>query len=105
MKFLVAPNAFKGTISADKAAGIISTAIIQKMAEAKITLCAIADGGDGTCQLLGKQMEVEEIGTLAVEQVGKPISGSYFLDQTNKTDYIYVSTVSGIQCLKPEEIN
>lgn len=105
MKILVAPNAFKGTISAEKAARIIQKALAEEKPEANITLCPIADGGDGTCQLLGKHMKLEEVKLTALNPIGKSISGSYFLDKVQNTAYMDVSTVSGIQCLQPEEIN
>src|SRR5690606_703697 len=105
MKFLVAPNAFKGTIAADKAAGIISRAIVNALPEANIECCPIADGGDGTCQLLGKQLKLEAYMFPALNPVGKPVIGSLFLDKNKNTAYLDVSTVSGIQYLRSHEID
>ncbi|MCR9017013.1 glycerate kinase [Aquiflexum gelatinilyticum] len=105
MNFLIAPNAFKGTIEADEAAEIIGNAILVKMPDANLTVCPIADGGDGTCFLLGKALNLEQVFEIALDPLGRPIKGFYFLDPWRKTAYLDVSTVSGIKSLKPHERN
>lgn len=105
LKFLVAPNAFKGTITADRAADLIGESILGKTPNAIIDKLPIADGGDGTCFLLGKALGLLQVDFLALDALGRPISGYYFLDPKNQTAYLDVSTVSGIKHLKPEERN
>ncbi|MCL6259467.1 glycerate kinase [Aquiflexum sp. TKW24L] len=105
MNLLIAPNAFKGTIEADEAAEIIGNAILGKMPDANLTVCPIADGGDGTCFLLGKALNLEQVFEIALDPLGRPMQGFYFLDTGQKTAYLDVSTVSGIKSLKPNERN
>lgn len=105
MNLLIAPNAFKGTIEADEAAEIIGSAILEKMPDAILTVCPIADGGDGTCSLIGKALKLEQVFEIALDPLGRPIQGFYFLDPGQKTAYLDVSTVSGIKSLKPYERN
>jgi glycerate kinase len=105
MNLLIAPNAFKGTIEADEAAEIIGNALLSKMPDAKVDLCPIADGGDGTCYLLGRALNLEQRVELALNPLGRPIQGFYFLDLGQKTAYLDVSTVSGIKSLRPFERN
>ena len=105
MNLLIAPNAFKGTIEADEAAEIIGNAVLSKFPEAYLTVCPIADGGDGTCFLLGKGLNLEQRFEIALDPLGRPIQGFYFLDADIKTAYLDVSTVSGIKSLKPYERN
>lgn len=104
-KFLIAPNAFKGTIAADRAADLISDAILGKTPHAIIDKLPIADGGDGTCFLLGKVLGLQQVDCMALDALGRPVHGYYFLDPKNLTAYLDVSTVSGIRHLKPEERN
>lgn len=105
MNFLIAPNAFKGTIEAEEAAEIIGKAILGKRKDAKVELCPIADGGDGTCFLLGKALNLQQVFEIALDPLGRPMQGFYFLDAGHKTAYLDVSTVSGIKSLKPYERN
>jgi glycerate 2-kinase len=100
MKFLVAPNAFKGTVSAEEAAGIISG----KLGELSGSSCIIqpvADGGDGTCSLLIDSLTLEKIPFLTLNAVGQPISGYFGWDILRKKAYLDISTASGIGSLEP----
>jgi glycerate kinase len=105
MNFLLSPNAFKGTIEADEAAGLMGEVLAKKFPEATVELCPIADGGDGTCFLLGKALELPKVDMITLDPLGRPVPGFYFLDQNNSTAYLDVSTVSGIKYLKSHEKN
>ncbi|HTX17566.1 MAG TPA: glycerate kinase [Bacteroidota bacterium] len=52
MKFLIAPNALKGSLTAMRAAEVISTALRSAIPQADCLLSPIADGGDGTLDCL-----------------------------------------------------
>jgi glycerate 2-kinase len=105
MNILIAPNAFKGTIEADEAAEIIQKAILKVKPEYKTVLCPIADGGDGTCFLLGRALGLNETKVPSLDPLGRPLEGFYFFDEENKTAYLDVSTVSGIKNLQAHERN
>jgi len=105
MKVLIAPNAFKGTIKAERAAELIKSSILEKHPDLKIQLCPIADGGDGTCSLLAKSLDYKEIKTLSLDAAGKPKYGSIFLNKSQGCTMVDISSVSGIQGLKPYEID
>lgn len=105
MRFLIAPNAFKGTIDADKAASIIGQAILAHYPEAELEECPIGDGGDGTCDLLAKQLNLQQHHFYVLDATGKPRLGHFFLNDSQSIAYLDVSTVSGIKSLKPHEIN
>lgn len=105
MKFLIAPNAFKGTIAADKAASIIGQAIAAQFPDAQLEESPIADGGDGTCDLLAEQMHLDKKEVWALNAVGRPAKAHLFLDRKSQTAYLDVSTVSGLQGLEPFEVD
>ncbi|WP_158860069.1 glycerate kinase family protein [Lunatibacter salilacus] len=100
MKWLVAPNAFKGTIEADRAAELIKSAIIASNPIHEVSVCPIADGGDGTCHLLSEILALEKISAMACGPLGSPMEGFFSLDATTNTAFLDVSTVSGIKWLK-----
>ncbi len=103
MKFLVSPNAFKGTIEAGQAAEIIGEALQDCIPNASIHLAPIADGGDGTCDLLGSALGLEKQTVTTVDAIGRSCKGYYFLE--GKHAYMDVSTVSGIKHLKSYQRN
>jgi len=105
MRFLIAPNAFKGTIDADQAAKIIGQAMVEQCPDARWEECPIADGGDGTCDLLAAQLHLQKHAIHVLNAIGKPILGHFFLNESQSTVYLDVSTVSGVKALKPHEKN
>jgi glycerate kinase len=100
MKWLVAPNAFKGTIEADRAAELIKNTIIASNPTHEVSVCPIADGGDGTCHLLSEILGLDRINAMACGPLGSPMAGFFSLDSPTNTAFVDVSTVSGIKWLK-----
>ncbi len=103
MHILVAPNAFKGTIPAEKAAELIHSGIKKRYPDAKVVLEPIADGGDGTCLLLGKSSGFQKVEAFGLDPLGRSKVGFYFLH--GDTAYLDVSTLSGIRHLQPYELD
>ena len=48
LRVLVAPNAFKGSLTAQEAAAAMATGVLRAVADARCTLRPMADGGDGS---------------------------------------------------------
>ena len=99
MNFLIAPNAFKGTIPAEEAAQIIADKIVE-LPGSRCLIQPIADGGDGTCGLLEASLGLKKVNLITLNAVGQPIRGSFGWDDTNKKAYLDVSTASGIGTLE-----
>lgn len=99
MKFLIAPNAFKGTIAAAEAAKIINE-VIGKLPNTGTLVQPIADGGDGTCGLLIDSMNLEKIPVWTLNAIGQPQLGYFGWDGKQKKAYLDVSIASGIGTLE-----
>jgi glycerate 2-kinase len=52
MRILVAPDSFKGSLSAEAAAEAIARGVRRAMPDALVDLCPLADGGEGTAAVL-----------------------------------------------------
>jgi len=52
MKIVVAPNAFKGSLTAPQAAAAIARGVREVLPDAEIVEIPVADGGDGTVEAL-----------------------------------------------------
>ncbi len=105
MRVLIAPNAFKGTVEADEAALIIEKAILARNPNVETMLSPIADGGDGTCYLLGKALGLPHVEHVALDPLGRPVRGFFSLDTHSESAYLDVSTVSGIKSLISRTLN
>ena len=103
MKFLIAPNAFKGTIAADEAAEIIRMIIREQLPNSEIIIQPIADGGDGTCALLIDSLKLKSVSLLSLDPIGRPISSVIGWDPETRKAYFDVSTASGIGILGEDQ--
>jgi glycerate kinase len=105
MRFLIAPNAFKGTFTALEAVSMLEEVLGQEYTAAAYLSQAVADGGDGTCELLIASLGLEKVFCSSLNAIGQPILGFYGWEESTKTAYLDVSTCSGIGVLKPQNRN
>lgn len=99
MKFLIAPNAYKGTFTALEAVALIEEVLVQGYPSSQFISQALADGGDGTCALLADSLGLERIDCLSLNAIGQPILGFYAWDESSKSAFLDVSTCSGLGVL------
>jgi glycerate 2-kinase len=99
MKFLIATNALKGTLSAIEASKLIASAIGEILPDSELLVQPVADGGDGTCELLIDSLKLEKVPLWSLDAIGRPIFGYFGWDSHSKTAYLDVSTFSGIGVL------
>jgi glycerate kinase len=105
MHIVIAPNAFKGSLTAEEAAGCIAEGIRQSQLDCSLSLIPIADGGDGTALLIAKEMNSEAISVLVPDPLGRLVNASFGWVADTKTAIIEMSDASGIKLLKKEELN
>jgi glycerate kinase len=101
LKILVAPDSFKGSLTAMEAAENIERGILKADSEIEVDLLPMADGGEGTVQSLvdateGKIIEKEVTGPL-----GNKVEAFYGLLGDGKTAVIEMAAASGLP-LVPE---
>src|SRR5262252_5839527 len=70
-RILVAPDSFKGSLSAQAAANAIARGIRRAAPEAVVDLCPMADGGEGTLDVL----VAAKGGTTHTAKVAGPMGG------------------------------
>ena len=84
MKIIIAPDSFKGTLSAADAAGAIAAGIRQIFPDATLQLMPLADGGEGTLDAILSATRGERCTTLVTGACGEPINVAYgLLDDAN----------------------
>lgn len=103
MHVLIAPNAFKGTLSAQEVAAIIDQTIKELKPAYSTVVLPVADGGDGTCELLTEIRGLEKRRIWTLDALGRPIAGQFGWDRNSLTAFIDVSCASGVGNLKPGE--
>lgn len=96
MRFVVAPDSYKGSLSAVNVAGIMAQALEQVFPKAEIIKVPIADGGEGTVDALltavgGKKCPVKVTGPL-----GEKVDAFFGLFPDGKTAVIEMAAASGL---------
>jgi glycerate kinase len=96
MKVVVAPNAFKGTLTAPRAAAAIAQGVREAWPDAEIVEIPVADGGDGTVEALvaahrGTLHPVEVEGPL-----GDPVTAHYGLIAGGRAGVVDIASTSGL---------
>ncbi|PTV95039.1 glycerate kinase [Halanaerobium saccharolyticum] len=101
MKILVAPDSFKGSLTAMEAATNIKAGINRVDHEIKVELLPIADGGEGTVQSLVDATAGEIIGKEVTGPLGDKVNAFYGILGDDKTAVIEMAAASGLP-LVPE---
>jgi glycerate kinase len=102
MKILICPDKFKGSLTASQVCDAIEEGVLKKYPNAAITKLPLADGGEGTMQILtnffrGKVVKVKVHGPLFEE-----VEGQYGTDN-GSTAFVEMASASGLQLLEPEK--
>jgi glycerate kinase len=102
MKVVVAPNAFKGSLSASQAAAAIARGVRQVFPNADIVEVPVADGGDGTAEALVSARD-GTFHTVEVEgPLGDPVAASYGLIDRGRTGVVELASSSGLALISTD---
>jgi glycerate kinase len=96
---VVAPNSFKGSLSATQAATAIARGVHQVMPDAEVIEIPVADGGDGTVEaLVGAHHGT--YGWANVEgPLGDPVHAAYGLIDGGATGVVELASASGFELI------
>lgn len=100
-RFLVAPDSFKGTLSAPEVARALAAGLAAGGAEAD--LCPVADGGEGTAEAVRSALGGELRSAPAHDPLGRPIEASFALVEDGATAVIDTAAASGLPLVSAAE--
>src|SRR5262249_12508483 len=100
-RFLVAPDSFKGTLSARRVAEAIGDGLQRAGAEAD--LCPAADGGEGTAEVIREARDGEWRGAEVHDPLGRPIEARFALLRDGRTAVLDAASGSGLSLVKAPE--
>lgn len=105
MRIVIAPNAFKGSLTAGETAQSIAAGLKQSPLSCTLKLIPVADGGDGTARLISKKMSAKTVKVLVHDPLGKKIFAAYNWVNKTKTAIIELADASGIRLIKKSELD
>jgi glycerate kinase len=100
MRILIAPDKFKGSLSAQQVAENIALGIRDVIADAQIEIAPVADGGEGTAEVICKARGGEWVTCRAHGPLGNPIEARYVWLSENASAVIEMSEAAGLRALK-----
>ena len=102
---LIAPNAFKNSLSAVDAAAAIAKGFLQSKLNCTCTCFPVGDGGDGTANLIIEKFNGKRVAVNVRDPLGREISTSFGLINNGKTAVIEMADASGLRLLNSAELN
>lgn len=95
MKILIAPDSFKGTLTANEVCDIIGQAFADTIKNAEITKLPAADGGEGLCACLREIIGGETVKTEVCGVFGEKMTAEYLM-LSDKTAVIEMAACAGL---------
>ena len=100
MRILIVPDKFKGSLSAQQVAENIALGIRDVIPDAQIEIAPVADGGEGTAEVICKARGGEWVTCHAHGPLGNPIEARYVWLSENASAVIEMSEAAGLRALK-----
>ncbi|MBO0995724.1 glycerate kinase [Bacillus sp. SD088] len=105
MKILLSPDSFKESLSASRVAQIMSKAIISVDPDIKVDLLPVADGGEGTLEVLNYALAGEVFYKQVTGPLGEKVLARYAIFSDQKTAIVEMAEASGIHLVSAEKRN
>ena len=105
MRIVVAPDKFKGSLGAREVAENIAAGLRDVIRDAQVTLLPVADGGEGTAEVIGHARGGEWLTCSAHDALGRSIETRYRWIAATATAIMEMSEAAGSWRLAPGELN
>ncbi len=105
MRILIAPDKFKGSLTALAAAQAIERGFRSVYPELSADIAPIADGGEGFAESLSAALGAEWVTVKSQDPIGRLIDARYAWADVEKLAIIEMSEASGLWRLNPEDRN
>ena len=103
MRILVAPDKFKGSLSAREVADHIAIGLRDRLPDAIVRTLPMADGGEGTAEVICDARGGERVSCVAHDALGREIEASYVWLADHATAVMEMSAAAGLWRIAPEE--
>ncbi len=96
MKIVIAPQSFKGSLSAMEAARAIAKGVLAAEPEAEIALVPVADGGDGTLNALVDSSNGQVFRSIVTGPLGQAVEAQWGVMGDGQTAVVEMAQASGL---------
>ena len=103
MKIVIAPDKFKDSLTGFEFCNAVSEGILNVFPTAEIVNLPLADGGDGTIEVVNYYLKGKMISVEVHNPIFKKFTTSYLYVNDTDTAFIEMAEASGLKLLKNEE--
>jgi glycerate kinase len=103
VRLLIAPQEFKGSLSAAEAARAMADGLRRALPDAEMGLAPMADGGPGTVEALVTAGGGRCLTTTVADPLGRPVEAAWGRLEEGRTAVIEMAAASGLVLLRAEE--
>lgn len=105
MKIVLAPDKFKNSLTGLEFCDAVEAGIKTITPDVEIVKSPLADGGDGTIEVVNYYLKGDVIHTTVNNPFFRPVQASYLYSELSKTAFIEMAEASGVKVLKPEQFD
>jgi len=105
VKFVLAPDKFKGSLTGIEFCDVVEEGILTVLPEAEILKVPLADGGDGTIDILDYHLHGERMVVTIKDPLFRPVQASYLFIASTQTAFIEMAEASGMKLPSPDDQN
>ncbi len=105
MKILVAPDSFKGNMTAAEVCEALAAGLRDASPETAIQLFPLADGGEGTARALTLSAGGRFVKALVSGPLGERITAEFGLIENGRVAVLDMASASGLELMPPEKLN
>jgi glycerate kinase len=103
VRILIAPDKFKGSLSAREVAENIAKGLRDVLPDAGIDIVPLADGGEGTAEVIRDALQGVSMKCKAHDPLGRAIEARYGFIESRRVAVMEMSEAAGMRRLRPEE--
>ena len=101
MRVLIAPQEFKGSLTAAEAAQAMAEGLRRALPGVELDLAPMADGGPGTVEALVAAEGGRRLTATVADPLGRPVEAAWGLLDEGATAVIEMAAASGLVLLRP----
>ena len=105
MKIVIAPDKFKNSLTGIVFCEIVEKEILKKKSNIEVVKLPLADGGDGTIEVVNFYLQGKVVEVTVNNPFFKPVKASYLYSENSKTAFIEMAEASGVKLLDKTEFD
>ncbi len=102
-RIIVAPDSFKGSLTAAQVAEACRLGILDELPAAEVVCLPLADGGEGTVDALSESARMSKVKCKVCDPLMRPVEAVYAISSDGKNAVMEMAAASGLTLLSESE--